>query len=130
MIDEEVAAGVSPSRIVLGGFSQGGALALYSAFTYSRPLAGIMALSCWLPLRDEFPACVTHNKWVPGMCCSCLLNVDVGMGVAHKYMRSVVHVCWLCACVYFYACICVKSFKEHVRWDEYPEHSLELTLGE
>ena len=55
-------AGTPSNRIILGGFSQGGALALYSAFTYPKPLAGVMALSCWLPLRDEFPGCVTEQK--------------------------------------------------------------------
>lgn len=40
---------------VLGGFSQGGALALYSAYTYPKPLAGIIGLSCWLCLHHLFP---------------------------------------------------------------------------
>ncbi|KFD58030.1 hypothetical protein M514_01263 [Trichuris suis] len=53
-IDDEIQHGISSNRIVLGGFSQGGALALYSAFTYREPLAGILALSCWLPLHTEF----------------------------------------------------------------------------
>ena len=47
--------GIPSSRIVLGGFSQGGGLALYSAFTHKDSLAGVVALSCWLPLRSEFP---------------------------------------------------------------------------
>lgn len=59
MIAEEVAAGIPTKRIVLGGFSQGGALALYSALTFPEPLAGVMALSAWLPLHQKFPA-VSH----------------------------------------------------------------------
>lgn len=55
MINEEVAAGIPSKRIVLGGFSQGGALAIYSALTYPESLAGIIALSCWLPLHQKFP---------------------------------------------------------------------------
>lgn len=58
MIDDEVKEGIAPHRIVLGGFSQGGALALYSALIYPKPLAGVMALSCWLPLHKTFPAAV------------------------------------------------------------------------
>lgn len=55
LIAEEVAAGISTKRIVLGGFSQGGALAMYSALTFPEPLAGVLALSSWLPLHQKFP---------------------------------------------------------------------------
>lgn len=43
---------------MLGGFSQGGALALHAALTYPEPLAGVMALSCWLPRHAYFPGSV------------------------------------------------------------------------
>lgn len=57
LIDDEIENSNIPSeRIAIGGFSQGGALALYSAFTYAKPLAGVMALSCWIPLRKTFPS--------------------------------------------------------------------------
>lgn len=56
MIAQEVAAGISTERIILGGFSQGGALAIFSALTFPQPLAGVIALSTWLPLRQKFPA--------------------------------------------------------------------------
>lgn len=56
LVAEEVAAGIPTTRIVLGGFSQGGALAMYSALTFPEPLAGIIALSAWLPLHQKFPA--------------------------------------------------------------------------
>ena len=36
-------------------FLQGGALSLYTALTCPHPLAGIVALSCWLPLHRAFP---------------------------------------------------------------------------
>lgn len=55
MIEEEEKNGIPSNRIVLGGFSQGGALAIYSALRYTKPLAGIVALSCWLPLYKQFP---------------------------------------------------------------------------
>jgi len=55
LIAEEVAAGISTKRIILGGFSQGGALAMYSGLTFPEPLAGIIALSAWLPLHKKFP---------------------------------------------------------------------------
>jgi len=59
LIAEEVAAGIPTTHIVLGGFSQGGALAMYSALTFPEPLAGIIALSAWLPLHQKFPVVCT-----------------------------------------------------------------------
>lgn len=56
MIDSEIKGGIPASRIVIGGFSQGGALALYSALKFPQKLAGVVALSCWLPLHKSFPA--------------------------------------------------------------------------
>ena len=57
MIAEEEKKGIDRSRIVIGGFSQGGAVALYSAFTVpQKPVAGIVGLSTWLPMHKTFPA--------------------------------------------------------------------------
>ncbi|XP_033841712.1 acyl-protein thioesterase 1 [Periophthalmus magnuspinnatus] len=55
LIDQEVKNGIPSHRILLGGFSQGGALSLYTALTTNHKLAGVLALSCWLPLHDSFP---------------------------------------------------------------------------
>lgn len=55
LIEHEMKNGIPANRIVLGGFSQGGALSLYTALTCPHPLAGIVALSCWLPLHRNFP---------------------------------------------------------------------------
>uniref|UniRef100_A0A8C0DLM9 Acyl-protein thioesterase 1 n=1 Tax=Balaenoptera musculus TaxID=9771 RepID=A0A8C0DLM9_BALMU len=55
LIDQEVKNGIPSNRIILGGFSQGGALSLYTALTTQQKLAGVTALSCWLPLRTSFP---------------------------------------------------------------------------
>ncbi len=43
-------------NILLAGFSQGGAIALQSGLRYPQPLAGVMALSCYLPCSDSFAA--------------------------------------------------------------------------
>lgn len=51
LIDAEIARGVPSERIVLAGFSQGGAIALHTALTEPRPLAGVMGLSTFLPLE-------------------------------------------------------------------------------
>ncbi len=46
--------------VLLGGFSQGGALALHTALRMATPLAGVAALSCWLPLAAQAPAEATE----------------------------------------------------------------------
>jgi len=53
LIDEEKARGVPAERIVLAGFSMGGATALYSGLRHGERLAGLMGLSCYLPLADQ-----------------------------------------------------------------------------
>ncbi|XP_015743556.1 acyl-protein thioesterase 1 isoform X2 [Python bivittatus] len=55
LIEQEVRNGIPSNRIILGGFSQGGALSLYTALTTHQKLGGVIALSCWLPLRTSFP---------------------------------------------------------------------------
>jgi phospholipase/carboxylesterase len=50
LIDREIERGMSSDRVVLAGFSQGGAIALHTALREPRPLAGVLALSTYLPL--------------------------------------------------------------------------------
>lgn len=52
LIEREVARGVPYDHIFLVGFSQGGAIALHTGLRYPRTLAGIMALSSYLPLDE------------------------------------------------------------------------------
>jgi phospholipase/carboxylesterase len=54
LIEREIERGVPRSRIVLAGFSQGGAIALHTGLRQQAPLAGLIALSCYLPLADAF----------------------------------------------------------------------------
>ena len=61
LIEEEIASGVLPSRIILGGFSQGGAQALYTGLTCQYKLGGIIALSTWLLLHTSFPEAAAKN---------------------------------------------------------------------
>uniref|UniRef100_A0A3Q3EDA9 palmitoyl-protein hydrolase n=1 Tax=Labrus bergylta TaxID=56723 RepID=A0A3Q3EDA9_9LABR len=62
IIEHEAKNGIPPHRIILGGFSQGGALSLYTALTCQHQLAGVVALSCWLPLHRSFPSVRSHWK--------------------------------------------------------------------
>ena len=56
LIHRENARGILTERIVLAGFSQGGAMALYSGTRYPKRLAGIMGLSCYQLLAGRFAA--------------------------------------------------------------------------
>lgn len=50
LIDAEVERGIPTDRVVIAGFSQGGAIALHVALRHPSRLAGVMALSAYLPL--------------------------------------------------------------------------------
>lgn len=63
LIEDEIKGGIPSNRIVIGGFSQGGALSLYSSLVTSHSLAGVIALSCWLPLRDSFPTVINQTTF-------------------------------------------------------------------
>ena len=56
LIDREKRRGIEPRNIVLAGFSQGGAMALHTGLRYPEELAGIMALSCYLPASQMLAA--------------------------------------------------------------------------
>ncbi len=56
LIADQVARGIPASRIVLAGFSQGCAMALHTGLRHADKLAGIMALSGYLPLADSVAA--------------------------------------------------------------------------
>jgi len=51
LVDQEIQRGIPAKRIVLAGFSQGGAMALYTALHCPHTLGGVLALSTYLPLH-------------------------------------------------------------------------------
>ena len=58
--------GIAPGRLVIAGFSQGGAMALHVGLRYPDRLAGILALSCYLPLASALDAeLAPANRDVP-----------------------------------------------------------------
>lgn len=54
LIEQEKARGIPSDKIVLAGFSQGGAIAMHTALRSTEKLAGLMALSTYLPLHSKF----------------------------------------------------------------------------
>jgi phospholipase/carboxylesterase len=75
-VAEQLAQGIESKRIVVAGFSQGGAIALHTGLRYSKPLAGIIALSTYLPLPEllaeerhasnaSIPIFLAHGQYDP-----------------------------------------------------------------
>lgn len=66
LIAREKERGTSARRLLLAGFSQGGAVALHTGLRHRERLAGIMALSCYLPVADKLAAeAQAANRDVP-----------------------------------------------------------------
>ena len=53
LIEHETARGIPSDKIILAGFSQGGVIALHTGLRYPKKLAGILALSAYLPLGER-----------------------------------------------------------------------------
>ena len=66
LIAREGERGIPPERIILAGFSQGGAITLAAGLRQRTPLLGLIALSTYLPLNSTFPAeAASESKDVP-----------------------------------------------------------------
>ncbi|VDL85407.1 unnamed protein product [Schistocephalus solidus] len=62
LVQAEIEGGIPEHRIIVGGFSQGGGLALYYGLTSGSKLGGIVALSSWLPLTStDLPILQCHG---------------------------------------------------------------------
>lgn len=55
LIEEQINTGIPAEKIILSGFSQGGVVSLFTGLRYNKKLAGIMALSCYLPNAEKLP---------------------------------------------------------------------------
>lgn len=68
LIKAEIDSGIPSNRIVIGGFSQGGAMSLFSGVTCPTQLGGIFGLSCYLPLHSKLQSFIpadNPNKATP-----------------------------------------------------------------
>jgi len=108
LIQQEIQRGINPGRIILMGFSQGGAVALYTGLRFSQRLAGIGALSTYLPLRDEL-ASEQHSS-----------NTDIPIFMAHGSHDQVVRYE-----IGESSCKHLQQLGYDVHWNSYPmEHSV------
>ena len=78
LVDEQIARGIAPERVVLAGFSQGGAIALYAGLRFPFRIAGILALSTYLPAPGSL-ATQAHDA-----------NRDVPIFLAHGSQDPVI----------------------------------------
>ena len=124
LIQNELDAGIPAERIILAGFSQGGAMALYSGLRYSKPLAGILVLSAYLPLsahleseahsaNRDTPLMMAHGTWDPvvpfafgQMSCAQLEKIGHAVewhsyGMQHEVCQQEIHdiAVWLRQCL-------------------------------
>jgi phospholipase/carboxylesterase len=79
-IEQQIAQGIAANRIVIAGFSQGGAIALHSGVRYPQRLAGVMALSTYLPLRTSVAKEASDvNRDIPILMCHGSRDPVVGL---------------------------------------------------
>ena len=92
LINDEVNKGISLDRIVLAGFSQGGAVVLNTAFiAFDQPIAGVMALSTYSATFDESLAINDALKTIPTLHLhgrmDDVVNIELGRS-AESFLRS------------------------------------------
>lgn len=69
LIEAERAEGIAAERIVLAGFSQGGAVVLHTAFLrYAQPLGGVLALSTYAPTFSDDMQMADTKRQLPVLC--------------------------------------------------------------
>lgn len=103
LIAREKEAGIPAHRIVLAGFSQGGAIVLHTGLRHHEPLGGILALSTYLPLADD-AATEMHKQ-----------SLTTPIMMAHGTADTLVP--WMAGCK---SRDLLRSFGYQVEWREYP----------
>jgi len=108
LIQREIENGIKAENILLAGFSQGGVIALHTGLRYPQKLAGILALSTYLPTTEQLQ---TERASA---------NNDTFIFMAHGSMDPVVH-----PHIAKQAFSHLKAMDYPVCWHEYPmQHSL------
>ena len=99
LIQNEIDSGVPAERIVVAGFSQGGVLALQTALYYPKRLAGILALSTFLPDSDNLKSDSARvNANIPVLMChgqqDAVLPMALGTAAFTRLQRADYPVEW------------------------------------
>ncbi len=97
LIAREIERGIEPNKIVVAGFSQGGAVAIHTALQTEHSIAGLMALSTYMALpedaenaviRKDLPIFMAHGSLDP------VLKIDWGRASADKLGENGYTVDW------------------------------------
>jgi phospholipase/carboxylesterase len=108
LIEQEVERKISSKKILLAGFSQGGAIALHTGLRYPQKLAGIMALSTYLPTADSL-----HKEGTPE-------NKTTPISMAHGVFDPVIPLVMGAGSMTF-----MTGLGYAVEWKQYPmQHSV------
>jgi len=106
VIDAQIAAGFRHEQIVLAGFSQGGAMALYTALHREKKLGGVIALSSYLPMASQ---------------CLAALSLDTPFFLAGGEYDPIVRPDWTRQSQQW---LSAKGYK-NITWRQYPmEHNI------
>jgi phospholipase/carboxylesterase len=84
IIRGEQEGGIPANRIVLAGFSQGGAIALHTGLRHAQAIAGILSLSAWLPLPHTIGEASAANRRTPILMCHGLHDPVVAINLAEQ----------------------------------------------
>ena len=103
LIEAEEAQGISADKIVLAGFSQGGAMAFFTGLRYPKRLAGILALSTYVSLKEKL-ADEAHQA-----------NKDTPIFMAHGSFDSIIT---LDTCLVSRRLL--EDLDYRIEWHEYP----------
>lgn len=87
LIQQQVEQGIEVENIVIAGFSQGGLIALHAALGYEKQLAGVLALSTYCPLPEQF----SLHRALPIMMTHGLMDQVISLTVAEHSMKALQH---------------------------------------
>lgn len=108
LIEEQRGAGIHPSRIILAGFSQGGAVVLHTAYIkWQDALGGVMALSTYAPtFKDDLQLSASQQR-IPALCLHGARDPVVQLSMGHTAFEY------------------LKKWGVSAQWREYPmEHAV------
>lgn len=103
IIDKEIDKGIASKNILLAGFSQGGAMALHTAIRYPKNLAGILALSTYLPTANK----IAEERNI--------VNNEIPIFMAHGNYDQVIPITLAKG-----AKAALESHNYSIQWEEYP----------
>lgn len=108
LVQKEIDRGTASNRILLAGFSQGGAIVLHAGLRFPQPLAGILALSTYLPLAQT-----VNNERHDS-------NSNIPIFMAHGRDDPIIPLALAES-----SCSALKTLGYPVEWHRYPmEHSV------